>query len=292
MKIRYYQLFLVFVLVLVIALWGSSIPHQEPFSGNPEKDTVCLYAYYEKNEDYKHNLEFFLQNGIESNVDYYIIINGDSTVQIPQDKPNIKVIQRENKGFDFGAWSNGLRNLTRDYTYYAFLNSSVIGPYMTKEDKDQGRNWVQKFQELFKTGPDVKLVGSTINMVPDWRDNKPLSHVQSMFFMMNKEALDFLNSKDFFNEEQLNQIKSIQEIIDQKEIGMSQMILKNNWNINCIVPVYRDQDYRKLDKNLNKPEAITDVVYKYAFFGRTLTPEEVVFYKKYRFDLSYCTVYN
>ena len=62
------------------------------------------------------------------------------------------------------------------------------------------------------------------------------------------------------------------------------LILKNNWNINCIVPYYRNQDYRVLKKNINEPNEITDVLYKNSFFGRTLTPEEVVFYKKYRFE--------
>ena len=72
---------------------------------------------------------------------------------------------------------------------------------------------------------------------------------------------------------------------DKKEIGLSQYILKNNWNINCIVPHYRNLDYRTLDTNINKPTEITDVIYKNSFFGRSLTPEEMVFYKKWRFNI-------
>ena len=74
-------------------------------------------------------------------------------------------------------------------------------------------------------------------------------------------------------------------LIFDKEIGMSQLILKNNWNINCIVPHFRDLDYRYITENINEPKEITDVVYKYYFFGRSLTPEEMVFYKKKRFNL-------
>jgi hypothetical protein len=31
---------------------------------------VCIYAYYEKDEKYKENLRFFLNNGILDNIDY------------------------------------------------------------------------------------------------------------------------------------------------------------------------------------------------------------------------------
>jgi hypothetical protein len=74
-------------------------------------------------------------------------------------------------------------------------------------------------------------------------------------------------------------------VIEKKEIGMSQYILKNNWNINCIVPYYRNLDYRIISENINKPKEITDVVYKNSFFGRSLTPEEMIFYKKWRFTI-------
>lgn len=244
---------------------------------------VCIYAYYEKNEEYKSNLDFFLKHGILDNVDYYIVINGNSTVEIPENIENITVLKRENNGFDFGAWSYALPKLEKDYDYYVFINSSVIGPYITDEDKKNNRNWLQKFLELFNT-PDVRLVGTTINMYTDI-NNKLLTHVQSMFFVLDKLGIDYLKSNYFFEEEIINNMKQINEIVFNMEIGMSQQILNNGWNINCIVPNYRDQDYRILTKNINIPDHITDVVYKNRFFGRSLQPEEVVFYKKYRMEL-------
>lgn len=238
------------------------------------KRFVCLYAYYEKNEDYKNNLVFFLNNAILDYVDYYFIINDACSVNIPLND-NIKVIYRKNAGYDFGAWSHCLTKINNIYDYYIFINTSVIGPYLENNDSD----WLQQFMKLFNTN-DVKLVGSTINIYipPDG------THVQSYFFIMDKEALDFLNSNNFFNEEEINNL-NFHDVIVNKEIRMSQLILKNNWNINCIVPHYRDLDYRYITENINNPKEYSDVVFKNHFFGRTLTPEEMIFYKKWRFNI-------
>ena len=45
-----------------IFLEGFHLPGTEP--RNPT--AVCLYAYYEKNEDYKKNLEFFLDRSLKN----------------------------------------------------------------------------------------------------------------------------------------------------------------------------------------------------------------------------------
>jgi hypothetical protein len=237
---------------------------------------------------YKKNLEYFLQNGgIQDNIDYYIVINGKCTVDIPK-LPNIQVIQKENKGFDFGAWQHVIKNyINRSYEYYIFLNSSVIGPY-PKNDP----TWLQKFLDLFRTGPDVKLVGTSINileahdsiekMTERYQKPPPYSHVQSMFFVLNQEGYDYLNEIGFFDDEEtLNQQTDIEYFILNKEIWMSQHILKNNWNINCILPKYRDLDYRKITENINPSSQ--DPQYPGGYFGATIKPENVVFYKSYRF---------
>ena len=65
---------------------------------------------------------------------------------------------RENKGFDFGAWSVGLDNINKDdYESFIFINSSVIGPFVS----DTISPWPAKF--LNQLQGDVKLTGTTIN---------------------------------------------------------------------------------------------------------------------------------
>jgi hypothetical protein len=104
-----------------------------------KKKYICLYAYYEKNDDYKNNLDFFLNNGILDYVDYYFIINGNCSINIPE-KDNIKIIYKQNTGYDFGAWSHALKKINDIYDYYIFINTSVIGPYLEKNGKRKIRS--------------------------------------------------------------------------------------------------------------------------------------------------------
>lgn len=251
---------------------------------------VCIYAYYEKNEEYKNNFEYFLKNGgIINEIDYYIIINGKCSLDIP-DRTNIKVLYRENKGYDFGAWQYVIKHhINKPYEYYIFINSSVKGPYSDK-------NWLDEFLNLFNSGKDVKLVGTTINIFDEgfegfnlnnetmkiiYDKESPYTHVQSMFFIIDKEAFDFLYKKGFFDdEEKLSNFGHINNVIIYKEIMMSQMIIKNGWNINCILPKYRDLDYRNIKQNINPSGC--DPYWPETYFGNTIQPEDVIFYKGYR----------
>jgi hypothetical protein len=256
---------------------NSIIEHLQNNNNTPTKyKYICLYAYYEKDDLYKNNLIYFLINGILENTDYYIIINGLCSVNIPE-RQNITIIKRENKGFDFGAWSYFINNyLFKKYKYYIFLNTSVRGPY------GNNKNWLDEFLKLFNND-EIKLVGTSINI---WSDIKlknifkyegPYTHVQSMFFILNNDGFEFLKNNKFFDEEEF---LLLEDIIINKEIKMSQLILKNNWNINCILSKYKNYDYRKVTYNFNFTGE--DPYYENAYFGETIKKEEVIFYKNNR----------
>ncbi len=268
------------IIVIIIILLFLIFYNLDYFSNTVKTNNiyVCMFAYYEKNDMYKENLNYFIQNGIYNDVDYYIIVNGSCTVNIPN-KPNLHVIYRENKGYDFGAWNYCINNiLDKKYEYYVFLNSSVRGPYL-----DKNKNWLVEYLKLFNTR-DVKLVGSSINILnyynhavaEIYKHNGPYTHVQSMFFILNKEGFEFLKNIQFFNKTYDN----FNEVIIYKEIGMSQLILKNNWNINCILSKYRDYDYRKVKQNFNPTGS--DPYLNNTYFGKTIKPHEVIFYKNNR----------
>jgi hypothetical protein len=251
---------------------------------NKKNNYCCIYAYYEKDDSYKDNFIYFLENGILDNVDYYIVVNGISTINIPQ-KDNIFVFSRENKGFDFGAYSHVVNKLTKDYDNYFFLNTSVRGPYLLNKDKD----WINYFLELFNK--DVKIVGTSINIYMNnkffhhsldkiYSKNSPFTHVQSMFFCIDKEYYNYLKNINFFNE--LNNVDII-DTIAHKEIGLLQIALKNNWNINSILSKYKDIDYRTLKNDINHTSLHGDPYYKNAYFGGDIDEYEAIFYKNNRY---------
>ena len=274
-------LILIILFLIIIINNNNSI---ENFDTLYKNRYVCLYAYYEKNDEYRNNLIFFLENGgIRKDIDYYIIINGKCTIDIPK-YSNVNIIHRENKGFDFGAWQSVItNNIKRPYDYYIFINSSVEGPYSV------GSSWLEHFLVLFEKDNNVKLVGTSINILESaWDEVRsihgtkpPYTHVQSMFFILNNEGFNYLYSIGFFDDEHvLNEKNNMPYMIANKEIMLSQLILKNNWNINSILSKYRDIDYRFLKHNINTSGQ--DPYYKGAYFGSTIKPDEVIFYKGYR----------
>lgn len=277
-------IFFIIILIFIILLINKN--KKEKFSNN----RLCLfYAYYEKNDKYKNNFEYFLNNGgILDEIDYYITINGDCTVDIPK-RDNIIVFKRENKGYDFGAFSYAIKKITKEYDYYFFMNTSVCGPYL--DNKHQDKKWYKYFLELFYD-KDVKVVGTSINIflgdkiegyvLKDiYGDKVSFSHVMSMFFCLDHEYFTYLKNINFFNEDECNNAKNLNYIIVYKEIGLSQTAINNGWNINSILSKYKNHDYRTL-QNLEGNQG--DPYMPGTYFGETIDKYDVIFFKNTRFN--------
>lgn len=246
-------------------------------------NTLVLYCYFEKNDDYKNNLIYFLNYGLEETNDYIFIINGNNMLKIPQ-LNNIKVLYRNNFGFDFSAYGEALKNTNiEQYKYFFFINTSVRGPFIPNYVQ---MSWTQPFKNLLKN--DVKLVGTTINLTEDFIHNsdefkykkkKYYVHVQSQMFATDLECLKFLITKGIFN---LFTEKNFIKFIILKEIGMSYHVLENNWNISCLLPEYQNIDYRTLNVDFNPTSIKGEMNNNNAYFNRTLHPYEAIFIKTNR----------
>ena len=217
-----------------------------------------IYAYYEKNDMYRLNLIYFLTYGYRTDIDYTIVINDKCSVNIPQ-KENITVIHRENVGYDFQGYFTGIMSLKnkgmlREGDHYMFLNCTVCGPFLPSYTKNYV-SWYQPYLDLLSD--NVKLVGSTINL-------NPHPHVQSYLFIMGYQCIQFLLDKEFFKI-----YKTRDEVILHQEIAMSQVVLKNGWNISCLIPEYQRIDYTQFNIVLKKG----------AQPKRILSPYEVIFVK-------------
>lgn len=268
----------VLIIVICIFLLYSAFHRVELYQG---LQISCVYAYYEKNDVYKENLEYFLQKGgLLPFVEYYFVINGSSSVNLPNHN-NIHVLHRENVGYDFGAWGAALYTFPeiRDSDYIFFMNTSVKGPYTPHRD------WTRPFLQLFNH-PNTKLVGTSINIsssdfsASSYGYKKVYPHVQSMFFVVDKDALEFLLARGLFN---VDKTLPFEELIAEKEVGMSIMILNNKWNINCILPRYKNRDYMTISEDINPTSHSGDAYYENAYFGKSIQPSDVIFFKNTRF---------
>lgn len=247
-----------------------------------DKDAV-FYCYYERDDLYRENFRYFLEHVVgkpehQDTTDFFIIINGECSVPLP-DRPNTLIIRRENKGFDFGGYSHAVSNhVVYDYNYYFFINSSVRGPIPPQSD------WKKAFKALFHEETNVGIVGVSINMLETLPETtmykRPIvSHVQSMFFVLNGSAFQHLcDKKHFFaDEDELNRITNIRDIVIRKEIAMSQLLLDAGYNLNCILSHYKDKDYRTLQYNINP--SCDDPYFDGCYFGGDIQPEDAVFHK-------------
>ena len=247
---------LVFALVVILTvLFIATTMFTLSLDAQKNKKICCLYAYYEKNEEYMNNFKFFLENGILDNVDYYIIINGTCTVDIKNIIKNknakVSIHTRENAGYDFGAYKYLIDNYDLDYDYYFFINTSVIGPYT------RGSKWTDEFIALFTD--NVALVGTSIsvlyqaynirnyNLSDIFQHQAPFTHVQSMMFGVKRDFFKFLK-QNFFKTD-FDGFTDMADTVIYGEIALSQIALKNGWNINSVLPNYKNKDYINL-KNM------------------------------------------
>ncbi len=235
--------------------------------------TLVLYTFHRINE----NVLYFIQNGLFEHPDYhFIIIINNMDINISHLIPKyVTVINRENKGDDFGGWSYGLllNNFYKKYDYFIFTNCSVMGPILPRYFKGK---WPLIFiNELNKN--NIKLYGSLINCM----DNpQTKAHVQSYIFALDKEGLEYLISKDIFSI--IKYTKNHEETINDREVRMSREIINNGWNIGCLFRNYNNVDFTfklKLPYEYNISFSPDNMSFTMKYYNEIISPYELIFIK-------------
>ena len=236
---------------------------------------LVLYVFH----IYNNRVRYFIENCIfyDENIDFIIISNDlNNKLEVPK---YVKILFRENVGYDFGGWSEALikDNLYENYDNFIFVNSSVIGPCLPCYYKGK---WTDVYLDGLKD--NIKLFGSTINTS---RDPLNQSHVQSYIFSMDKTTLKYLIDCQIFSTE--NYAKSFNDAILQKEVLMSRLIIKNDWNIGSLLTYYKNVDFTFKSKNpseYTKP-FLGDIMFP-IYKNKLWNEYELVFIKGNRFNNS------
>jgi hypothetical protein len=226
---------------------------------------LVLYVFHIYNE----RVDYFIKNCIfkDDNVDFIIICN-DKKYKVTTPS-YVKVLFRNNIGYDFGGWSDALliNNMYNNYTHFIFVNSSVIGPYLPPSFRGK---WI----DIYLNGlqGNIKLFGSTINTL-----NQPLtrSHVQSYIFSMDKNTLQYLIQCGIFS--MTNYATTFDDAIENKEILMSRKVIKNNWNIGSCMKYYKGVDFTFKTEQTVKP-FISDI-FNMNYYNKIWDEYELVFIK-------------
>ena len=222
--------------------------------------TAVIYVFHEIND----RVQYFIRNCIfeSPDVDFYIVAN---THSIRLEFPSyIKTMNRNNVGFDFGAWSDCLfkNDMYKNYDNFIFANSSIIGPFLPVYFNG-------RWTDIYINGlrDNVKLFGSTINATGDscgvQHSPKDVAHIQSYIFSADREAVEYLMKCKIFDN--TTHISNFRDTIPQKEIQMSRKIIENGWNIGCLMKYYKGVDFTFQSKI---PEEYTS-----PFIGDVMWPE-------------------
>jgi hypothetical protein len=268
-----------------------------------------LYAYHEDSSS-KDNLKYFLENGYISNPEYHFlfIINGHHCdIEIPT-ASNISIYKRDNKGYDFGAWTYGL-TYVHNPDKIIFLNSTIKGPFLSSKNDEC---WIDQFTNMITD--TTKLAGISINcphisngslhefktIIDTYKvyQNGYLPHVQSMLLVTDAIGLEIGIKGDIFNENDMMMDnfeanvgsdgrivnKQKEEFVIRKEIGYSAKILESGYNINCILSKYKDKNYRDSENHdINNNNGYNgDPFYNHSYFEDTIDPYEAIFIKTNR----------
>jgi len=235
---------------------------------------LVLFVFHE----YNNRVEHFIKNAIFYNehIDFIVISNNkNNQFKVPS---YVKLLYRDNIGYDFGGWSDALLkdNLYMNYDNFIFVNSSVAGPFLEP-------NFIGNWTDIYINGlqDNIKLFGSTINTC---RDPLNKSHVQSYIFAMNKLTLEYLIKCEIFS--MTNYAKTFNDAVWNKEVLMSRKLIENGWNIGSLLLYYKDVDFTFSKKSVteyNKP-FLDDIMFPY-FINKLWTIQQLVFIKGNRLGL-------
>lgn len=238
---------------------------------------AILYVFHQLNKQVK----YFLRHGIihSDQYDYYFIYNGEENID--QHFVGLNLMYRENKGFDFGGWSDALFRLAHgsdrlikdSYQYYIFMNSSVSGPFVPTYCH---REWPLFLIELLNN--QTVLSGISINCDKWIYPGDVVAHVQSMLFCVDSVTLQFLIEKEIFHPTKFLSLTHKNQLVKECEVRMSDEVLSSGKNIACLMKIYQNVDFR----HDPIPYKLGDPWYVNAIMGHNLHPYETIFFKNNR----------
>lgn len=228
--------------------------------------TCIIYAFSSIND----NVKFFFHRHLTlfPEVDVYAIHNKRELhdVKYPMHGSNLRIVTRENKGLDFGAYEHGLTLVDRDrYDYFIFINDTVRGPLCD--------DFLLKLTS--KINDNTKLSGITINCADFYNlDATKNAHVQSFCFCTDRIGVSL--AEDIFKLKPISKT----DIIYKQEIGLSRHFIKNGYNIASLMPEYQNYDFR--DFEFLKANPTYGDLHNNSYFSRNAKPYDFCFIKSNR----------
>jgi len=234
---------------------------------------LILYVFHNIND----NVINFIKYAIFDHKEYkfIIIVNSlDIDLSILNIPSYVEIIIRQNIGYDFAGWNQGLLDNERykSFDKFLFINSSVAGPFINPI-------YIGPWPSLFlsKLNDQVKIFSCTINNHDEYgRSDVFTHHCQSFCFALDRISLDICFENDIFKTKD-----SFINTVVNCELKMSKVILENGYNIGCRMKRYDNLDFRK-SNNYPRELFIGDCMCCNSYSDNNLHPLETIFIKTNR----------
>lgn len=184
----------------------------------------CLFNHFNSNKTI--NAYVFALLDYFSTLDCEQIIISNSPLENEEGKLLLKkrfkgkFIERENKGYDFGAWQYAMRNqlIPADTEYLFLLNDSVFGPLYS----------LDKIVPQLIADPEIDFWGLTESHEIQW-------HLQSYFLCFKRNVFTSKTFKKFF-EQEFNELPK-SEIIKRGELKLATLLANNGFKGKALIDV-------------------------------------------------------
>jgi hypothetical protein len=214
--------------------------------------TCVLYTF----DAINNNFIYFIEHGVFECPDVTFIIICDHTNIIYPKIPHyvIQIVRKHGSNY-FNSWLQGLESINASlYDHFIFISGKVIGPIIPNYYTN---DWVTIFTQ--NINKEVKLFGSYINVY-----DKPI--VNADIFCLDLTGIRICCRERIFYYES-------KETFQQREERMSVELLKNNYNIGCLFPLYEKVDFRII----NSYPLIDDYMESDKLSKMNISPYDLIF---------------
>ncbi len=173
------------------------------------KKPVCFFSTYDSKDIVRPSVIHYLDELVQAGFDIVFISSSNAISNEDLGKLSnycIKIINRDNKGYDFYSWKTGLEKYPhfREHTAVLLANDSVIGPLFN----------ISRIIERLETD-DADVLGMT-----DCYQYYP--HLQSYFLYCKKQVIVSREFIQFFT--RVDALEFKMAIIRKYEVGFSRLL--------------------------------------------------------------------
>lgn len=182
---------------------------------------LCFFSHFDRDGIIDDYVICYLE-GLKTVAESIIFISNSGLSRQEQEKLSDiaeKVIIRENTGYDFGSWKEGLdrfgfENLEK-YDEIILANDSCYGP-------------LYPFSEMFG-----KMAGASCDFWGVTKNNAIFPHVQSFFLVFRQSVFQSGVFRTFW--ERIVPLKGKYEMVDAYEVGLSETLTKHGFRSHSYV---------------------------------------------------------